>query len=478
MGLTRKRTLSLVAFVALVVASLRPVPWVERVAGWALVPARVLAELGLPVSWLRAGEVRAAEKELSGGLAEGRARCAEVVRLDRASARPRSEELRAGRTLMQAEVVGRPDRRKDRVVLELAPEAELREGLPVVRGDHYVGRVESVPEVPLGAPRRAVVALVTGSAFRIGARVLEPGPAGGPAGAATGDTRGAATGDARGDVGLVVGGLAPRVPGENALLLAAHKPSRRRVGSGRVVVHDRDALIEEDLARLADGYALGELEEARIAGSRVVVVRPGLDYRDGLTQLVVLGPGAVERDVALEHDPFDERDWLWADVAFPGGPSFWREGRKLGIGRARGVEDGAAVIFGARLVGRVLRAHLASADVALLGDRGLVLSGLARVEGRADPLPLGRLTVLGRTRDGTIRLAWDALVPFEGPHPARAEVFTGSGLAGVPRGLFVGSVVLPVGPGPHVLELADVPALGDLGRVQVRRARRVPGGGA
>jgi hypothetical protein len=107
-----------------------------------------------------------------------------------------------------------------------------------------------------------------------------------------------------------------------------------------------------------------------------------------------------------------------------------------------------------------------------------VLSGLARVEGRAEPLPLGRLTVLGRTEEGTIRLGWDALVPFEGPLPARAEVFTGSGLAGLPRGLYVGSVVLPVGPGPHVLELADVPALGDLGRVQVRRARPVHGGGA
>jgi hypothetical protein len=462
-GLTRKRTLSLVAFVALAVLSLRPVPGVERAVGWALVPARVLAELGLPVSWLRAGEVRAAEKELSAGLAEGRARCAEIVRLDRASARPQTAELCAGRTLMQAEVVGRPVGRRDQVVLELAEEAELREGLPVVRGDHYVGRVESVPDVPLGAPRRAIVSLVTGSSFRIGARVVAEGAD---------------------DVGLVVGGLAPRVPGRNTLLLAAHKPSNQRVASGRVVVHDRDALIEEDLARLADGYALGELEEARIGGSRVVVVRPGPDYRDGLTQLVVLGPvdgggsGERTREIALDHDPFDERAWLWADVAFPGGPSFWREGRKLGIGRARGVREGAAVIFGARLVGRVLRAHVASADVALLGDRGLVLSGLARVEGRAEPLPLGRLTVLGRTEEGTIRLGWDALVPFEGPLPARAEVFTGSGLAGLPRGLYVGSVVLPVGPGPHVLELADVPALGDLGRVQVRRARPVHGGGA
>jgi hypothetical protein len=310
------------------------------------------------------------------------------------------------------------------------------------------------------------VALVTGSSFRIGARVE-----------AVADGAGARA--AGGDDGRVVGGLAPRVPGTNALLLAAHKPSNQRLGAGRVVVHDRDALVEEDLARLADGYALGELGEHDVAGTRVLAVRPGLDYRDGLTQLFVLGPleaGAAglaggERELALDHDPFDERDWLWADVSFPGGPSFWREGRKLDVGRARGVQDGAAVIFGARLVGRVLRAHVAAADVALLGDRGLVLSGLARLAGDRDPMPLGRLTVLGRTPAGGVRLAWDALVPFDGDAPARAEIFTGSGMAGLPRGLYVGAAVLPTGPGPHVIELEQVPPLGDLARVQVRRPR-------
>lgn len=460
MGLTRKRTLFFVTFLALVVLSLRPVDELERAAGFALAPVRLAVELVAPLSWATRGSVRAATAPRT-PVEEERRSCAALLVADQTSARPASPALCAGRVLIHAEVVGRKASSRDRVVVELPPRARVEPGMPVVHGDQYVGRVLHVEERRVGGDASAALAtveLVTAASARIGARMSVPPFS-----------------------RLVVGGLAPPVEGSNALLLAAHKPDDRRVVAGGVEVFEQldvAAELSSDYAGLADGYRLGELVTLasshgagagpvtiQRSGQSVRAVRPGLDYKAGLYQLVVLGlpdPARAGPDeFLLEHDPFDPADWLGADVALGGDPSFWREGRKLKAGLAAGVAAGAAVKSGARFVGRVIAVQGLTADVALLGDRGLELPGLAWVAARPGaterpaPFSLGRLVCLGRTTAGDARLRWDALVPYGAPgaEPVRAELYTGSGERGVPRGLLVGEILVPSGPGPHELVL-------------------------
>lgn len=484
MGLTRKRTLYFVTFLALVVLSLRPVPEFERAAGLLLAPLRVAVELVAPLAWVTGATgdaVRAAVGDPAGDEAREREACAALLVADQASARPTRAALRAERLLIHAEVVGRRTNRRDRVVVELPRGAAVAPGMPVVHGDHYVGRVARVAEPRAGEPPRATVELVTAADFRIGARMSEAPFS-----------------------RLVVGGLAP-VDGSPALLLAPHKPADRDLVAGGVEVDELDD-DASGYAGLADGYRLGELfvltqvaspDAPRRGGTSTLAVRPGLDYQAGLYQLVVLGHAAGAREPAepdelrLEYDPFDPSAWLAADVALGGDPSFWREGRKLEVGRTAGVAAGAAVRSGARFVGRVVAVQALTADVALLGDRGLELPGLAWIDGRAAPFSLGRLVGLGRTSDGDARLRWDALVPLppstaalaETPPSAsgdelptvRATLFTGSGEPGVPRGLFVGEVRLPAGPGPHELVLVAPGGRGVPSTLQVRVAPAAEG---
>ena len=157
-------------------------------------------------------------------------------------------------------------------------------------------------------------------------------------------------------------------------------------------------------------------------------------------------------------------------VTSSGDPSSWREGLKLGAGAWNGVGLGAAVVSGSRLVGRVRAAGPLSADVSLLGDPGVSIPAIARVAGRAEPLVLGQLVSLGRDpRDGRlVRFHWNALLPWEGTEPARAELFTGSGEPLLPRGLLLGLAVLPNGPGPHVLTLEQPVDTRDVRRLWVR----------
>jgi hypothetical protein len=446
-GLTRKRTLYFITFLALVVLSLRPVDEFERGAGYLMVPLRLAAELVAPLSWVTQGSVRAATAPAT-PVEEERASCAELLLADQTSARPTRSELREGRVLMHAEVVGRRTGSRDRVVVELPPSAVVRAGMPVVHGDNFVGRVIDVHRAAgrsgdaaatRGQRPRATVELVTASGFRIGARMTEAPFS-----------------------RLVVGGLAPPVEGTNELMLAAHKPADRRVVVGGVEVFEHTVIDTSGFIGLANGYRLGELVslvsslERETGAKGVPAVRPGLDYKAGLYQLVVLGvpvPG-VPNEQRLDHDPFDPAAWLHADVVLSGDPSFWREGRKLKAGFTAGIEVGAAVRSGARFVGRVVAVQALSANAALLGDRGLELPGLAWIDGRAAPFSLGRLVALGRTPEGDVRLRWEALVPLpangEGEQaPVRAIVYTGSGERGVPRGLLVGEAWLPPGPGPH-----------------------------
>lgn len=469
MGLTRRRTLYFVTFLALVVLSLRPVAELERAIGMVLAPVRVASEFVAPLSWVTRGSVRAATAPETPVEAE-REVCQALLEADQLSARPTRPELYEGRLLIHAEVVGRKTNRRDRVVVVLPPGAVAERGMPVVHGDHYVGRVTEVDpgaNVAHGGGMRATVELVTAASFRIGARMQEAPFS-----------------------RLVVGGLAPPVEGTNALMLAAHKPADRSVKRGEVEVFEPtdDASTREAAgayAGLANGYRLGELvvlksPRSKRKGQGVLAVQPGLDYKAGLYQLVLLGHGSgaagsastQTREILLEHDPFAPADWLGADVVLNGAPSFWREGRKLKRGASKGVEVGAAVKSGARFIGRISAVQGMTADVALLGDRGLELPGLAWIDGRAAPFSLGRLIVLGRTPAGDVRLRWDALVPFASDDGLAlpAQLFTGSGERGVPRGLLVGEILVPPGPGPH--ELLLVASVGERvpAALEVRRA--------
>jgi len=456
-GLTRKRTLYFITFLALVVLSLRPVGEFERGMGYVMAPLRLAVELVAPLSWATRGSVRAATAPAT-PVEDERRSCAELLLADQTSARPTRSELRAGRVLIHAEVVGRRTASRDRIVVELPPSAVVQPGMPVVHGDHYVGRVIRVVAAHGAERPRATVELVTASDFRIGACMSEAPFS-----------------------RLVVGGLAPPVEGTNALMLAAHKPADRRVVGGGVEVFEHEAIDPSGFVGLANGYRLGELVKlvssaGREEGApRIPAVRPGLDYKSGLYQLVVLGlsdpDGASEQ--LLDHDPFAPEGWLQADVALGGAPSFWREGRKLKAGFTAGVEVGAAVRSGARFVGRAVAVQALTANVALLGDPGLELPGLALVDGRVAPFSLGRLVVLGRTAAGDVRLRWDALVQLSeepGGEPVHAVLYTGSGELGVPRGLLVGETSLPSGPGPHELVLVAPSSEHVPTTLEVRRA--------
>jgi hypothetical protein len=178
-----------------------------------------------------------------------------------------------------------------------------------------------------------------------------------------------------------------------------------------------------------------------------------------LFQVVVVCPTDVARapDAEIEDVLFDG-GWREARVLSRGEPTALREGFKLAFGKWNDARVGAAVVTGARLVGVVGRVAPLTADVRTLGDPGLALPVVARVDGLERPLALGRLVVAGRVHSGAdagaLRLVWDAVVPLdvgESATPLRARLFTASGAPLVPRGLLIGDTELPSGRGPHEL---------------------------
>ncbi len=420
---TRTSSAWLVLWGALLFLSLRPVDAVERALDVALAPLGWVAQLGAPFALVHAREVAAAERELARGARAEAAEGAETLARLAARALPSDPALLEGRHFIPAEVLERP--RRDECWALAASAVGLTRGAPVVCGDVYVGRVV---EVRPGPETRVRVQLVTAKDFRIGAEVRGEDP-----------------------LYLVVGGVrAPRRGSEARVVrLAVHQPSAAGL-AGLVRVHELFP-EGEDSGGLAEGFRLGEL---RRAGEREPAwVEPELDYLDGLFQLAILvseeaadplgvrGPGALE----------DGR-WLGTRALTSGDPSPWRSTLKIPLGRAQGLSAGAAVTgAGARLLGRVIRAGLASSDVALLSDPGLTLTAVARIEGASEPRILGRLTALGRGPEGTIRMRWYVRVPLElgatgqtaTARAVRARVFTGSGEPGLPGGLLVGTVELP-----------------------------------
>lgn len=451
--------MTLVLVAALALLALRPVPLVEAGLDWLLIPARGLAELSAPLGWFQSRDALAADPQRKRvrELERERHELLERVVLDSAQpSDPRLVERLGELSWIRAEVVERHAREPDRIVIRVEDASFLRHGQPVVSGDSFVGTVDLRAGDAQRLRQRLVdVRLITERDARIGARVERP-PSD-PAGSQTlvGSADPAAS-------RMVVGGLAPR----QRLRLDVHNPSDRTVHSGRVVVDEPDP--RAGLTYLAHGFLLGELvnepylaqDAAPGEPARMVLgVAPRLDYATGLYQVLVL----AERDTAPPSsdvpkvDVLDDGGWLPARLYLRGETSPWREGRKLALGRRHGVRIGAALASGTRLAGRVMRAGLWTADVALVGDLGFAIPVVALLHSAEPPVPhvLGRLVGFGRQVGGVVRFRWSAtleLSPDLGP-AVQATLWTGSGEAGVPRGLLLGEALLPTGPGPHWIDV-------------------------
>lgn len=452
---SRARTLASLCVAGLALLALRPVGPLEAGLDWLLAPARVLAELASPLGDLQGRDLLAADPAQRALRARERADHGRLERGVLRWAEPRDPELAArARHAVRAEVVERPDGELDSIRIRLEDPRAVRGDYPVVSGDAYLGLVhletsrgDELPDDMLE------VRLVTGADARVGA-ALEADQRGEPC-------------------RLVVGGLTPH--GE--VRLDVHHPSNRGSASGRVVVAERpDAL---GFARLANGFELGELMRDPVdpdAPSSVRnplrSVKPGIDYETGLYQvLVLLPPTEPAPRLGRGPDVLDDGQWLPARAFVRGEPSPARVGRKLALGRWHGVRTGAALRSGARLAGRVLRVGVFTCDVSLLADPGLRVPALAVLESAGEPgvepgvetgveasveasaglHVLGELVSLGAAGPGRVRFRWPATLELDGEQPVRARIWTGSGEAGVPRGLLIGEAQLPPGPGPHEL---------------------------
>jgi len=453
--LGRRRSIYLVLLIVCAVLSLRPVPSVSAGIELLFTPTRVIAEVVAPLGWARIPAVRAAEARLDEVARDVRGDAAELLALEQESALPDDPELRHGRRLIHGEVLRRSRGDRDRIQVHVATTEGIEPGLPVVTGDAYVGRVARIDEDDLNLVH---VDLVTRTGFFVGASVRRL------------DWRGDPVGE---PITFTVGGLAPEAVGdEEQLHLALHNPTLRGVETGDVLVSEPED-FEPELAALSRGYRLGALQTARLEqGSLIHRIESPLDFASGLYQVIVLAPEAsgppAER---LELETFANGNWVGARALTRGDVTATREGRRLSRGSSVGIAPGSAVALGAHLVGRVGETGLLSADLLGLGDPGLRLVVLAELEGEAAPRPIGELIALGRERDGgALRFRWTCridLAPGEDGGPRAAELYTGSGEDGIPRGLYVGSTQLPIGRETHELFVEQDPAVRALGHVFV-----------
>jgi cell shape-determining protein MreC len=415
------------AIVLSIVLAVRPVPLVDRVVYELCSPLRFLAQLTWPVRNAAPRPVLAADELLRIGLLEEAASRETLHALHRAVL-VEGRGLTEGRRQVPAEVVERASGGPDRIVIRPWTFDGIAPGLPVVHRDAYVGRVSSVDL----ARGRVEVDLVTARDFFVGARV-DAADAGGP-------------------VSLVVGGLAVEARGaaEPRTWLAAHNPSRPpREGSA---VRVGELLPELDSGGgLAEGYLLGRLERGANDGDWRV--RPVLDFLHGLYHVVVLTDGGPRStDPVPPLHPLEEDRWVRARALTAGDPSPWRESHVLDVGRSAGVQPGAAVVSGARLVGRAGPASALGAVLHSLADPGLSIPAVGRPveDPDAEPRVLGRLVSLGRRTDGGILFHWRdvTLAPVSNgeapPPPVRMRLFTGSGESGLPAGLLLGEALMPM----------------------------------
>lgn len=444
MSSSRSRIASIAVLFVLVFAAAQPGTgidvWIER----ALAPARGLAELARPFSWLAAPSVRAAETRLGAGASELVGRSRELLVRQSEAARPRDPALLSSKGCVHAEVVERRTKRADCVTIQFAPSAPVEADLPATHGDHFVGRVERLSRDRAG---EAALCLVTEKSFRVGAEVVAA------------DGRRAA---------LVVGGVAPRPSDprfEAGLFLSVHAPEDRTITSGTVRVKE---LASDPIARLADGFRLGELVRYDVDGVLVLAVRAELDYGAEPSSLALLVPAErSEAGTPLARDPFAAERWIAARCAVAGEASLGREARRILAGTAAEIERGAAVSVEGCLVGRIEHAGPWSSTARLAGDRGFRVHATAAFTGAELPRELGELESLGRDGDELLFLWRNSIEAGTGV--LAAELFTSSAERGVPAGLSIGTCALPLARGVHVLRV-EQPADGRaLGRVRVWR---------
>ncbi|HIF41761.1 MAG TPA: hypothetical protein EYQ74_11760 [Planctomycetes bacterium] len=458
MRTSRSRTLYHLSLAGLAFLALRPVAPLVRALDLLLAPSAVLSHLCAPLAWMGGRPAMAGEGQAE---ADHEAQLA-LEQAVLASAEPRDPscvERLAGVRALRAEVSGRPRDDRDRIWLRLAqPDAisSLRTGDAVVSGDAFIGIVD-VETSRLAAQVGVVeVQLVTGAQFRLGAEV---DPA---------DSR--FTGPIVGRRRMVVGGLAPH---PDRVLLAVHNPEQPGGVGARVIV--REAVRDGVRTHLANGFVLGVLERgipaaweyasARLAEESVLGIKPIMDFAHGLHQVLILTDTESETSVDAASDLVlpvqDTAAWRSTRLLLRGEVSPLRAGRKISSGRVTGVSVGAAVSAGTHLLGRVIRVGPLGADLSLIADPGLRISTIALVQDGSSKFPhvLGQLTSLGPGSAGTVRFHWPATLPLVAPSGVDSgtglpvQIWTGSGDAGLPRGLLIGEARLPFGPGPHVLEV-------------------------
>lgn len=458
MRTSRSRTLYYLSLAGLAFLALRPVAPLVRALDVLLAPSALLAHLCAPLAWIGGRPVQAREGQ------EHAARAAQVA-LEQAvlaSAEPqqhsRVKQL-ADLWPLRAEVSGRPRNDRDRIWLRLAQpqgRSTLRTGDAVVSGDAFIGTVDMEASRLAAQAGVIEVRLVTGAQFRVGAEV-DPE-----------DSRflGPIVGRRR----MVVGGLAAH---PERVLLAVHNPEQSGGVGARVIV--REAERAGARTHLANGFVLGILERgipvaweharARLAEESVLGIQPIVDFAHGLHQVLILTdsepltpPDPAPQSLLPVQDP---AAWHSTRLLLRAEVSPLRAGRKISTGSMSGVRVGAAVSAGTHLLGRVIRVSPLGADLSLLADPGLRISSIAALGEGSSTLThvLGQLTSLGRGPDGSVRFHWPATLPLQGPDGSapgatlRVQIWTGSGEAGLPRGLLIGEADLPFGSGPHEIEL-------------------------
>ena len=346
-----------VVCLVLTVLAVWPVRPLESVLNGILWTTRPILGLASPLGWM--GQVRAADGELEELWGQEARESAALEGLIQEQAVPHSAPLEGG-ALLHAEAVGRPEGELDRLLVRVWRPGIVRVGMPVTSGDHYVGLVRGVLSRSgvEGSFDDVTVELITSSQARVGAGVF-------------------AGEDWERDSRFVVGGLlAPEDfgLGQEQVILAVHHPTRQGLQGSRVLVREQGG-GGRDLAYLVNGFELGVLDVAQEPDERtrmeLIGVRPGVDFESGLYQ-VMIHTGMRPEDIVEDPEAgaMGLGEWIPVDRVPMVDAAPWREGFKLTAGSRSGLQQGAAVACGVRLVGRVLRRGLWHGDVQGLGDRG------------------------------------------------------------------------------------------------------------
>lgn len=498
--------------------ALRPFGSTDQLADLVTLPSRAAAPLGFPASLMT--ELRA--PKASGADAKqlvDEANFSEQLELAvLRSAWPTDPELpRDNVDPVPGEVDARLGRKKDTIKVRVADPDRVELGQPVVAGDVYIGRVSRIPfreplddpeplerlmralrlsAPPLAPPRDAVhVALVTGNDQRVGGLVEE--------------------GKEGLSYAVVVGGVTGGP--EKSTWLAIHAPERRSTSRGVVKVSEPLGL-RDSFEALSEGFRIGVLRRDEVERSdgfgtqEILGIQPFIDFEEGINQVLVLARS--EGDEPVNHEErrkggsvkrvLEDGGWGGAKLLVNGDAVPWRSTLRIDRGTRDGLEVGAALVEGVRLAGRVSDPGAMTSAVASVFDPGfsinvLAQSVLARSEdGRyAPPLAMGKLMSEGRAGDGSLLLRWDpdrgtawrrwAESMSESGEARDTEVilWTGSGMKQVPRGLRIGRVTLPSGPGPssdpeggYLLRVSETASLRGPFEVRLGTERLVGTGGS